>query len=276
MPYFSTFLRQQTPTKTYFEFVGNGISSVFTINHNLNSNATFVVVRKAQKELFVPPTVRHISLNSAQITFLDAVPFANEYQIGFFIFLDNSFTRPRIESTKVFNYVFDGDTNGVFYYYGTNFGRSAWSNPYNSGNLEIRLSSLLANHNNPHLLCDRLPSSQVATQNLPSSSILIDLGESRRLNCTGYSIRGRDFDGNHLRSWDFAKTINGTDLFALDSQRNNLTLQVNTWYSKTNILSSENSRYFVIKQMGLSSSNDDFLAIGEIELYGTLTTSFLV
>ena len=173
---------------------------------------------------------------------------------------------------KEFKFITSGDINGVFYYYGTNFGVGAWVNPHTAQRLIASLSSSLdATHNNPQLLVDREPSHFIATSNTANSHFKIDLTLGKALRCSHYSLRGRTFDSNHLRNWALQGSNDDINWTSLDVQNNNIAIGVNTWFDKDLTLTNSTSyRYFRVLNTGLTSSNDNLATLGEIELYGIL------
>ena len=65
----------------YEESVGDGVTSEFTVTHNLNTRNVFVICYETGAPYEqVMPTVRHTSPDSVTITFGSA-PSANQYQI---------------------------------------------------------------------------------------------------------------------------------------------------------------------------------------------------
>lgn len=79
---------------------------------------------------------------------------------------------------KSLTYESDGDTNGVFYWLGTNYGKQSWVNPYSAGFINITLSSKLNGFGfvdgNPAGLCDRT-SNSVHTADEIGASVAVDL-----------------------------------------------------------------------------------------------------
>lgn len=175
-------------------------------------------------------------------------------------------TTPTNSSAKTLAYVLDGDANGVCYWIGTNYGVGAWTNPHTAGRLICSISSSFDGNDPPGNLVDRQPNDRPATKNIAGSSMVLDLLESK-LKCKHYSLRGRDFDSYHLRSW---KVLVGNDLSSLvniDTQSNNSIINQNTWFSKA-VASPDFYRYIKIEQTGVNSSGDNLMSLGEWEFYG--------
>lgn len=176
-------------------------------------------------------------------------------------------------TTKILTYASDGDTNGVSYWLGSNYGQEIWTNPYSAGRLLITASGLYdTTFSDIKALVDRVPSRLIATQDAVGGWFMLDLGAKNTLSCNLYSLRGRNVDDGNLRSWKFQGSVNASSWTDLDVQSNNSTLNLNTWFSKP-ILASNPYRYFRIISTGSNSTSTNYLSLGEWEFYGTLSTS---
>ena len=169
---------------------------------------------------------------------------------------------------KELTYINDGDTNGLFYWLGTNKGTQAWLNPitsnyltFSSDPIEVGTSSLLV---------DREPSN-FYTIDTPNSVITFDLGQSLKLLLKGYLLRNRNVINYYLRNWQIRGSNYNINWDVLDTKTNNTTLQnINQFYYVTVAENSSNYRYIQLIQTGVNSSNSNNLCLGEIELYGVL------
>lgn len=169
-------------------------------------------------------------------------------------------------STKTLTYASDGDTSGVCYWIGTNYGAEAWTNPHTAARLICSISSSFDGTDSPANLVDRQPNERPATRDIVGSSMTIDLLASK-LKCNYYSLRGRDFSSHHLRSWKVSTGNDLSNLVQIDAQSNNLSINQNTWFSKA-VVSQDFFRYIKIEQTGVNSSGANLMSLGEWEFYG--------
>jgi hypothetical protein len=167
-----------------------------------------------------------------------------------------------------------GDTKGAFYCLGTVGTGIGWSNPYKAGFLGISLSSIYDSSNaNVEDLVNRTADNAFATSDLPNSWVAVDFRQ-RKLACNYYSIRARNYDANHLKGWNLQGSNDFSTWTTLHSKTNN-PLAANQWYSAaTTANQSTFYRFFRILQTQVSTSGDNFLTMGELELYGTLQGGF--
>lgn len=182
-------------------------------------------------------------------------------------------TPPPTSSTKTLTYASDGDTNGVCYWIGTNYGVESWSNPHTAGQVICSKSS----ESNPDLnnvasLVDRVANS-TGTDDLPNSWMQIDLGITNKLIVSYYSLRGRTdvYNDNHLRNWKLQGSNDTTTWVDINTQIDNTIINGGNWVSIPTANETVGYRYLRILQTGLSSSNANYLSLGEFEFYGTLT-----
>jgi len=187
-------------------------------------------------------------------------------------------------------YQSDGDSNGIFYYLGTNKNSQAWSNPVLDNIVNISLSSFYTSllsssnisYNHPEYLVNGQENIFVATANIPNSYYLIDL-KSYTLCPNYYSIRARNYDAQNPQNWQLQASADNINWDILDSRSNN-PLSPNQWLSISlpNIVKSY--RYFKIVETGLSTINNEnnalplgsssyIFSLGQIEFYGLLSIS---
>ena len=160
-------------------------------------------------------------------------------------------------------FVSNGDSNGLFYFIGTNSRSIAWVNP--AGNsLTITASSIasgslisLTNRQNSDFLTNSVANSWVKFQ------------VAGKLKCNYYSIRTRAANVDYYpRNWILQGSNNGADWIDLNIQVNNTTLSsVGQWLSLP-VVTNVSYSSFRILQNGLNSSNSHFFCLDEIELYG--------
>lgn len=178
---------------------------------------------------------------------------------------------PTPSNEVTLNYQFDGDTNGVGYYLGTNELTQVWTNPHASNALIVSLSAPYdSQHNNPHFLVDREINSLIATSNVANSFMSIDLRASRSLVINYYSIKGRNAQDHNLAQWKLQASNNNSDWIDIDTKLDS-PLSGNQWLSIAVPDQTLAYRFFRILQTGSNTSGANILCIGEIELYGKLT-----
>jgi hypothetical protein len=184
-------------------------------------------------------------------------------------------TRPTI-----FNYVANGDPNGIFYYAGQNFDPvGTWTNPSTAGRTPIVRSSNDGTSDN--LLVNRTADVDTKTGNIANSWIAMDMGGSRSAIISKYSMQLRGTN-RAIRSWKFQGSNNAAsnsiaDLAAatwtdLDTHSGDTSMSDSAFAWLTCTLSATPAayRWFRILQTGTNAQGDNYLALNEVELYGTL------
>jgi hypothetical protein len=166
-------------------------------------------------------------------------------------------------------YVSDGDTNGVFFYLGTVHNTVSWINPVTNGRVSFSNNSGALVSGSFPLLTDRTTGT-VLGSNTVGSWIQVDL-RTYELRCNRYSIRNITATTTNLRNWQFQGSKDAITWVTLDAQTNNTTISVaSTWYN-FNVNNVGFYRYFRIQSTGKDSSgSSDYVALGELELYGKL------
>jgi hypothetical protein len=183
-------------------------------------------------------------------------------------------------SGRCFVYASNGDSNGLFTYYGTNFGTQAWANPFQG--IDAHAGHAAVNNQQLGMLPFDVPGGadlltsivnhDVSHYSTGGSSagnyIQFDLGIGRSLIVTDWLYRYRDDAGtfsptslklqgsNNASSWTDLQTIAG------------LTPSANTWVHSTTSGIVTAYRYFRYTQVGTNNSGANHLSIGEAELYG--------
>ena len=171
-----------------------------------------------------------------------------------------------VPSSNIANLVFssNGDSNGLFYYLGTNKATTVWSSP-SGNNLIVTASS--TESGNPISLVDRENSEWFSAAVANSwVSFYIQVG---KLKCNYYSIKTRANNTDYYpRNWILKASNDGTNWNILDTQSNNTALNsVSQWLSLP-VVSTTPYSYFQLLQNGLDSSDSNYFCLGEIELYG--------
>jgi E3 ubiquitin-protein ligase HECTD1 len=174
-------------------------------------------------------------------------------------------------------YVSDGDTNGLFYWLGTNLGTTAWSNP--AGSSQLGLIASTSEFGTANMLSERAPSN-FYTNNLPNQWIAWALDAARTISVDKYTLRNRNFDTNHLpRNWvlEGANTISNFDIAginaatwtAIDTKVNDATLTtIDQYYTIAPNGSNAAYRYIRLRQSGTNSNGANYFTVNELELYG--------
>lgn len=167
------------------------------------------------------------------------------------------------QSGIALNYVFNGDTNGVFYYIGYD---TTWTNPCSSG----KITTTFSGGRGAALITARdgtgTNNNNCYTDSFIGASITVDL-KNRKLQINKYTIQMSD---NYLlRSWDFEASNDNVTWTTLDSPRNT-NYQPYEWVVR-DVSASTTYQYFRIVQQGNDSTGNQYICIAELELYGVLS-----
>lgn len=171
-------------------------------------------------------------------------------------------------------YVSDGDTNGVCWWIGTNYGVEAWQNPHTATRVTVSQSSSAGSqYGFVERMVDRIANS-VGTDNVSNSWIKIDLGAANKIKINYYSLKGRSDNANDnwLQTWKLQGSNDNTTWTDIDSQTNN-PVPPGNWKSLPVTNQTNSYRYVRILQTGLTSTGENFLVLGEFEFYGVFAKS---
>ncbi|KAF2073310.1 hypothetical protein CYY_005363 [Polysphondylium violaceum] len=176
---------------------------------------------------------------------------------------------PRTAYATSLEHVADFDKFGLFYYIGTNGGKEEWSNPALRGRVRVTFSS--QEKGNATDCVGRTPS-ECWTMDVPASWISINLGSSRTMVPTSYTLRhGGNSKADCLRNWTLQGSMDSKNWTVLVRHSNDSSLNGNfstcTWPIPN---CTQAYRHFRILQTGRNSSNHNFLSISGIEFYGDL------
>ncbi|WP_373525089.1 hypothetical protein [Nostoc sp.] len=161
-------------------------------------------------------------------------------------------------------YATSGDTNGLFYYLGTEKKTQSWVNPINKG-LIVSASSVASGSLESLVNRDE---SQFYTSNSPNSWVSFSTG-SGKLKSNGYSIRVRNSNLYYPRNWKLrGSNDNGSSWADLDIQANNTTLDTASEWLFLPVTPSISYSLFQILNYGLDSEGHNYFCLGEVELYG--------
>nr|XP_020429188.1 hypothetical protein PPL_09812 [Heterostelium album PN500]EFA77059.1 hypothetical protein PPL_09812 [Heterostelium album PN500] len=164
---------------------------------------------------------------------------------------------------------YNNEMKGVFYYIGTNGLKDEWSNPANRGRVRVTFSSI--EKGNVTDVVGRQPT-ECWTMDVPASWIAINLGSSRTLVPTFYTLRhGGNSKADCLRNWTLQGSMDSKNWTILSRHSNDSSLNGNysTWTCPIENCT-QAYRHFRILQTGRNSTNHNFLSLSGIEFYGDL------
>eukprot|EP01065_Artemidia_motanka_P044884 TRINITY_DN6465_c0_g1_i1.p2 TRINITY_DN6465_c0_g1~~TRINITY_DN6465_c0_g1_i1.p2 ORF type:complete len:226 (+),score=31.87 TRINITY_DN6465_c0_g1_i1:88-765(+) len=176
-----------------------------------------------------------------------------------------------MEAVKAFQFVSIGDLQGVMYWLGTGKGQREWSNPADSGDVAVHMSSKMTG--SPGMFVDHTFDEQVlTTTNQRHSWIGVDL-KSCVCSPTVYTFAHRavlkDF---YIRSWWLEGSHDGFNWVVLDERGDDETITHNNLWAAYALNETDKFyRYFRIrmKQAGNSRKND-VLNLSCFEVYGNV------
>ncbi len=186
---------------------------------------------------------------------------------------------PPVDPGINLTFISDGDANGVIYYIGTNALTVSFANPH--GNKTQNLASTLGAGTEAGLT-DRANNSMF-TNDTPNSWMGIDLGldVSRTLIPNKYSVKIYNGSGHFIRNWKIQGTNfvisnsvsdwNAATWTDLDTRVGNTLVAANNTYYSFDITGVTTAyRYLRLFQTGVDSNGENYLALAELEFYGTL------
>jgi len=175
----------------------------------------------------------------------------------------------RIPQGIQFEYKSDFDDQGILYWLATCGRRQPWENPHLTGKVIVSASSI--EKGAPHDMLLRTPT-ELWTKDVPASWFSIDLGPTRAVVPTHYTIRhGANYKADSLRTWDLRGSNDGVNWKLLKRHINDDSLNSNFATCSFPVQSvTQAYRHFRILQTGHNSSNHNFLVLSGFELYGTL------
>lgn len=98
----------------------------------------------------------------------------------------------------------------------------------------------------------------------------IDFG-GLRVEVDHYGIQGRDGNANQApRNWKLQGSQDGSSWTDLDTQSSNTSIGDGTWFDGS-VANATSWRYLRIQMTGDNSSGNDFLVMGEVEFWGTIS-----
>jgi hypothetical protein len=179
--------------------------------------------------------------------------------------------------SETLTYSSDGDTNGLFYFIGTDYLSTSWSNPSTSGEITIVVKT--TDTGAPSDLVDRT-TNQWYTAPVANSYAGVDIGNGRTMSITKYTIRNRTEAQDMLRTWRLqgsnnvsTNTTGGFDAATwvdIDVRSGDTSItSLNQFVTFTANQSNTNSyRWFRLIQDGVNSNGANYLCFAEWEFYG--------
>lgn len=163
----------------------------------------------------------------------------------------------------------DIDKKGVLYYIATEEYREEWKNPHLTYMVQAEWSSL--EKGSVECIFEKEPR-ECWSQDVPSSWLQIDLGPSKSLRITHYTLRhGSNSKQDLIRNWILKASSDGKEYDTLKRHKDDESL-VTPFGSKTWSIHGckKRYRYFKIVQIGHNSSKHNFLSLSGVEFYGEL------
>jgi len=215
----------------------------------------------------------------------DINPGKNNNQFSNNLNNNNNLSNNNINNNMEFNYEYDFDENGVFYYLGSLGKSNFYKNPHDIGQIKVFASSLgrgrLADFIGREIV-------NLRTLNEPFSFFGVDLGEDRTLIPSSYSIWNRNSSSHVMLGWQLEASNDRINFNVIDTrvfvssdpkinnemekERNLLKIPgcTSTWGvdSQVTVNFPNGFRYFILKQIIKNSSGAYNMALSGFELYG--------
>jgi hypothetical protein len=158
-----------------------------------------------------------------------------------------------------------GDTNGLFYYLGTDGLTTSWSNPTPS-----KVTFIGNSLYTPSLATNRITNDGAdAVQATNPPNFTIDIGTSRILLLNRYTIYCRN-NSYRASTWKVEGSNDNGNFTLIHNQSSTFDWGSGTWYTSPNITSDTAYRYFKFTLLTGTNGGGES-DINEIELYGDLT-----
>lgn len=187
------------------------------------------------------------------------------------------FHPPVLSSPQILTYTGDGDSRGLFHFFGTNFRRKGWENPETAGRLVLITTPNIPGPSGdlPETIVDRAISNYSTDPSFPF--VTFDLGVGRALVIDYYSFRYRNNFGvtpgdYSPTAWTVAGSNDDSDYtHVVDTVSGEATTPLNRWVSRSIMGETLSYRYWKITMTGLNTGGTTHFALGEFELYGNFT-----
>ena len=258
------------------------------INFQINTNQRKNYVEP--KEISQTEKMENINKISPKLTFKkcgieppisDNIHKIDQFDISVNI---NNVRLSNLPKKQVLTYESENDLKGVFFFIGTKGYTCTYINPSLINEVSVYASSI-GNGN----ACDLVGRNVInlRTKNEPNSYFVIDLGKSRYLCPTSYSIRNRNSSTQVMVNWvlegsndmiDFEVIdqrnfgVQGAYKYNVEKIREKLSLpgNISNWKIAQDIKDkySLGFKYFRIRQIGKNLSGSNILSLSGLELYG--------
>jgi len=166
-----------------------------------------------------------------------------------------------------FNWISNGDSNGIIYAIGSNNNNIPFSNPHSSGKI-IAFMSTVASGNATNLTDRTLQANY--TTNVANSWIKVDL-RTQKLIPNRYTFRHDANTGYYARSWRFEGSNDDNTWITINTQTNNTSINTAGAWASIPVSGSTAYRYFRLTMTAANTSNTNEFCCSEIELYGVLS-----
>jgi len=184
---------------------------------------------------------------------------------------------PKNISKNVFRYKKDFDANGIVYYLGTNFGKSAFVNPSLAEKIKITTSLLQPKTptNVSHVVGRSPKGGLCMTTDQPNSWLILDFPQFY-VTPSHYTLRHANIDSDALRSWRLSASTDGRTWKVIKEHKNDGGLKnkrnsTHTWSISYGKGPKPKFRCFCIMITGPNASRRSHLALGGFEVYGDLS-----
>lgn len=225
-------------------------------------NVDYKILESALSNPMVPKTLLSQAL-MARLASFENPTSVNVYQ-------EDSNRRRRTSYGRLFHPTSKSFENkDALYYIATHEYREKWKNPHLENLIEVKWSSI--EKGSVEYILERVPK-ECWSQDVPSSWLQIDLGPTRSLRVTHYSLRhGSNSKKDLIRNWVLKASIDGKEYDTLKRHKDDESLTTPfgsmTWSIQG---CKKRYRYFKIIQTGHNSSKNNFLSLSGIELFGEL------
>ena len=173
-------------------------------------------------------------------------------------------------SGNVSTYEYKGDPfDGII----AQLGKSCGGNPHRRRLIRVTASSKQdVNDNHPYKIVDYNWDGWFVTRNAPDSWVKIDFKKSC-VNVTGYSIRGNSNNDHNPECWVLEGSHDDIVWTTLDDVRDyhmHYLTHIGVFEIPRKRANPEYFRYIRIRQVDLNSSNEDYLVITNLEIFGSI------
>lgn len=164
------------------------------------------------------------------------------------------------------------DTNGIFYYFGTDFGTAAWTNPATASYITISTSGSPTGA--VSTLVDRDTPSITQCVSVNTANNFFSFALPLFVILTGVLLRTRNTSTGHIRNWAIQGSNDNSAWTNIITYSANTTLNAAAQYAYFPISTSVTKyAYIRILHTGANSAGTNVIALSEVELYGYLYDS---